>query len=49
LLVWQTSILAPQWVVAAELIGLGIVLSLYLRNLRRIIEVRQFIANKKKQ
>jgi UDP-N-acetylmuramyl pentapeptide phosphotransferase/UDP-N-acetylglucosamine-1-phosphate transferase len=48
LLVWQTSILAPQWIVAAELIGLGIVLSLYLRNLRRIIEVRKVIADKKK-
>lgn len=48
LLVWQTGVLAPQWVVAAELIGLGIVLSLYLRNLRRIIEVRKVIAEKKK-
>lgn len=48
LLVWQTSVLAPQWVVVSILLGIGIVLSLYLRNLRRIIEVRKVIANKKK-
>jgi UDP-GlcNAc:undecaprenyl-phosphate/decaprenyl-phosphate GlcNAc-1-phosphate transferase len=48
LLVWQTCILAPQWVVATELLGIGIVLSLYLRDLRRIIEVRKVLADKKK-
>lgn len=48
LLVWQTCVFAPQWVVVLELIGLGLVLSLYLRNLRRVIAVRQFIENKKK-
>lgn len=48
LLVWQTSVLAPQWVVVSILLGIGIALSLYLRNLRRIIEVRKVIANKKK-
>jgi len=48
LLVWQTCILSPQWVVAAELLGIGIVLSFYLRNLRRIIEVRQAVLQKKK-
>jgi UDP-N-acetylmuramyl pentapeptide phosphotransferase/UDP-N-acetylglucosamine-1-phosphate transferase len=49
LLVWQTSVLAPQWVVASILLGIGIVLSLYLRDLRHIIEVRKAIADKKKQ
>ena len=49
LLVWQTSVLAPQWVVASILLGIGIVLSLYLRDLRRIIEVRKVLADKKKQ
>ena len=48
LLVWQTCILAPQWVVATELLGIGIVLSFYFRNLRRIIEVRQAVLQKKK-
>ncbi|MEY3505248.1 MAG: hypothetical protein RL349_1846 [Bacteroidota bacterium] len=48
LLVWQTSVLAPQWVVASILLGIGIVLSLYLRDLRRIIEVRKVLADKKK-
>ena len=48
LFVWQTCVLAPQWVVATELIGLGIGLSFYMRNLRRIIEVRKVIADKKK-
>ena len=48
LLVWQTSVLAPQWVVAAELLALGIILSFYLRNLRRVIGVRQAILAKKK-
>jgi UDP-N-acetylmuramyl pentapeptide phosphotransferase/UDP-N-acetylglucosamine-1-phosphate transferase len=48
LLVWQTSVLAPQWVVAAELLALGIILSFYLRNLRRVIGVRQAISAKKK-
>jgi len=49
LLVQQTSVLAPQWVVAAVLVGLGVILSLYLRNLRRIIEVRKVVAAKKKK
>jgi UDP-N-acetylmuramyl pentapeptide phosphotransferase/UDP-N-acetylglucosamine-1-phosphate transferase len=48
LLVWQTSVLAPQWVVASILLGIGIMLSLYLRDLRRIIEVRKVLADKKK-
>ena len=48
LLVWQTCVLAPQWVVVIVLFGIGIILSLYLRNLRRIIEVRKVIADKKK-
>lgn len=48
MLVWQTCVLSPQWVVALELISLGVILSLYLRNLRRIIEVRKVIAEKKK-
>jgi hypothetical protein len=49
LMVWQTSVLAPKWVVASILLGIGIVLSLYLRDLRRIIEVRKVLADKKKQ
>lgn len=49
LMVWQTALIAPQWVMAAELIGLGIVLSLYMRNLRRVIEVRQVVKAKKAQ
>jgi UDP-N-acetylmuramyl pentapeptide phosphotransferase/UDP-N-acetylglucosamine-1-phosphate transferase len=48
LLVWQTAVLAPQWVVVTELLGLGVGLSLYLRNLRRVIEVRQAVSNKKR-
>jgi UDP-N-acetylmuramyl pentapeptide phosphotransferase/UDP-N-acetylglucosamine-1-phosphate transferase len=48
LLVWQTSVLAPQWVVVSILLGIGIMLSLYLRDLRRIIEVRKVLADKKK-
>lgn len=48
LLVWQTCVLAPQWVVVTLLLGLGVLLSLHLRNLRRIIEVRKVIAKKKK-
>jgi UDP-N-acetylmuramyl pentapeptide phosphotransferase/UDP-N-acetylglucosamine-1-phosphate transferase len=49
LLVWQTSVLASQLVVASMLLGIGIALSLYLRDLRRIIEVRKVLTDKKKQ
>ena len=48
LLVWQTCVSAPQWVVVIVLFGIGIILSVYLRNLRRIIEVRKVVAAKKK-
>ena len=47
LLVWQTAVHAPQWAVVSVLLGLGIVLSLYLRNLRRVIEVRKVVKAKK--
>jgi hypothetical protein len=33
--------------VVSVLLGLGIVLSLYLRNLRRVIEVRKVVKAKK--
>lgn len=44
-----TCVRAPQLVVVSILLGIGIVLSLYLRNLRRIIEVRKVLADKKNQ
>jgi UDP-N-acetylmuramyl pentapeptide phosphotransferase/UDP-N-acetylglucosamine-1-phosphate transferase len=47
LLVWQTTVHAAQWVVVSVLLGIGVILSLYLRNLRRIIEVRKVIKAKK--
>jgi phosphate/sulfate permease len=47
LLVWQTTVRAPQWVVVTVLLGIGIGLSLYLRNLRRVIEVRKVVKAKK--
>lgn len=47
LLVWQTTVNAPQWVVVTVLLGIGIILSLYLRNLRRVIEVRKVVKAKK--
>ena len=47
LLVWQTAVHAPQWAVVSVLLGLGIGLSLYLRNLRRVIEVRKVVKAKK--
>ena len=47
LLVWQTAVHAPQWLVVTVLLGIGIGLSLYLRNLRRVIEVRKVVKAKK--
>lgn len=47
LLVWQSTVHAPQWAVVSVLLGIGIILSLYLRNLRRIIEVRKVVKAKK--
>jgi len=47
LLVWQTTVHTAQWVVVSVLLGIGVILSLYLRNLRRIIEVRKVIKAKK--
>lgn len=47
IMVTQSAFLAPQWFVVLVLFGPSIILSLYLRKLRRVIEVRQLVKARK--